>query len=150
LFKFFRWVILSSIMYYYSWRRLWFLHVFIWQFTLTLTSMCILLTLASLASLHIFCLSAIESCCFLNRIHCCYFAQLEHKATLTLPKRTTIYKILIFILYFLIIIIFTKKKVCKCFVLLTNVIVTQKNGVSFQNRWLPPPKKMVWYKQKYD
>ncbi len=57
--------------------------------------------------------------------------------TLTLSKRITIYKTIICVLDFpWIITTFIKEKLCKCFVLLMGVIVTQQNGVSYQNKWL--------------
>jgi hypothetical protein len=67
---------------------------------------------AFLASLHIFCLFALESCFFvfsstgfiLVSLH-----NLKNKITLTLPKETTIYKTLIFVLELPIIVTFTKK-----------------------------------------
>ncbi len=58
-------------------------------------------------------------------------AQLEDKATPTLPKGITIYKTLTFALDFSDYgVTFTLKKLCKYFVLLTSVIATKKNDVS--------------------
>ncbi len=100
---------------------------------------------AFLARLHIFCLlQQKESLLFLfssffqlslsfffKWIHCCQFAHLKHKVTLTLSKRIIIYKTLIFALMFFHKSHILKKNRCKCFVLLTSVIVIQKNGVFF-------------------
>ncbi len=66
-----------------------------------------------------------------NQIHCCQFAQLEHKLTPTLPKGIIVYKTLIFALDFSYYSHIYKKKLCKYFVLLTNVIVILKNGISY-------------------
>jgi hypothetical protein len=53
------------------------------------------------------------------------------------------YKVLIFVIDFPIIITFTKKALQFIFLLLTSVIVTKKNGFSYQNRLFRPPKKNV-------
>jgi hypothetical protein len=147
------WVILSFAMYYLTWKRLWFLHVLMWQFTVSLSSLfislCILLTrflflffLKHLASLHIFGLFALEIIVFF------LFLQLDslllvcttsrHNNT-NIAKGTTIYKTLIFVFDFLHYNHIYKKRLCKYFELLTSVIMTL-------NQWcflLERPKKCV-------
>jgi hypothetical protein len=104
-----------------------------------------------LASLHIFLLVCIKKLFFFsfsfifNWIHCCQFAQLEHKITLKLPKGITICKTLIYIYIFLFIYLFLFfdftssiivtfiKKLCKYFVLLMSVIM---NDVLLTRMWL--------------
>ncbi len=100
-----------------------------------------------LASLHIFFLSILKIYIFSSStgfiIVSLHNLNTKHKATLTLPKGITIYKPLIFILDFSHYNHIYKKKLCKYCVLLRNMIMTLKKGVSCKDGWLPKRKRVT-------